>query len=148
VYKAALSLGLANQLTNILRDVGEDVQTRNRIYVPINELAEFGIDEIEIVRGTLVNSATGQVDERWKRFMKFQIDRAREVFAEAEAGVNCLHKDARWPVWSALDVYRDILDNIEANDYDNFSKRAFVPKLQKFAMLPKSYMKAQTAQRL
>jgi len=146
VYQAALSLGLANQLTNILRDVGEDIQTRNRIYVPINELAEYGIEESEIVRGTLVKD--GVVDERWKRFMQFQIARAREVFAEAEAGVNCLHKDARWPVWSALDVYRNILDAIEANDYDNFSKRAYVPKLQKFAMLPTSYMKAQTAQRL
>jgi len=148
VYKAALSLGLANQLTNILRDVGEDIRERNRIYVPINELAEFGIEESEIVRGTLYDAETGKVDERWVNFMKFQIARAREVFAEAEAGVNCLHKDARWPVWSALDVYRDILDAIEANGYDNFSKRAYVPKLQKFAMLPKSYLKAQTAQRL
>jgi phytoene synthase len=60
------------------------------------------------VRGTLVD-ADGKVDERWRSFMKFQIERARTVFAEAEAGVNCLHKDARWPVWSALDVYRNIL---------------------------------------
>ena len=44
------------------------------------------------------------------------------MFAEAEAGVNCLHEDARWPVWSALDVYRNILDAIEANDYDNFTQ--------------------------
>ena len=80
--------------------------------------------------------------------MKFQIARAREVFAEAEAGVNCLNADARWPVWSALDVYRNILDAIEENDYDNFSKRASCPKLAKFAMLPQSYMKAQKAQKL
>jgi len=143
VYKSALSLGLANQLTNILRDVGEDVQTRNRIYVPLDELARFGITEEEIVRGGLYSPVTGKVDDRWKAFMKFQIDRAREVFAEAEAGVNCLHADARWPVWSALDVYRTILDAIEENDYDNFSKRAYVPKMKKFAMLPTSYAKAQ-----
>lgn len=147
VYKAALSLGLANQLTNILRDVGEDVQTRNRIYIPLDELADFGITEEEIVRGGLFSPTTGKVDDRWKAFMKFQIARAREVFAEAEAGVNCLHADARWPVWSALDVYRNILDAIEENDYDNFSKRAYVPKLAKFAMLPQSYMKAQTVQK-
>ena len=145
VYKAALSLGLANQLTNILRDVGEDVQTRNRIYVPLDELAEFGIDEGEIVRGGLYSPATGKVDDRWKAFMKFQIARAREVFAEAEAGVNCLHADARWPVWSALDVYRNILDAIEENGYDNFSQRAYVPKMKKLMMLPTAYAKAQKA---
>ena len=54
--------------------------------------------------------------------------------------MNCLNKDARWPVWSALDVYRDILDAIEANGYDNFTQRAYVPKLQKFAMLPTSFV--------
>ena len=112
VYKAALSLGLANQLTNILRDVGEDARERNRIYVPLEDLAEFGITEDEVLTGLVKN---GKVDERWVKFMKFQIARARECFASAEAGVNCLNKDARWPVWSALDVYRDILDAIEAN---------------------------------
>lgn len=147
VYNAALSLGLANQLTNILRDVGEDVQTRNRIYVPLDELAQFGITEEEIIRGGLYSPSTGEVDDRWKAFMKFQIARAREVFQEAEDGVNCLHADARWPVWSALDVYRKILDSIEANDYDNFSKRAYVPKWEKFAMLPSSYAKAKPAQK-
>ena len=59
--------------------------------------------------------------------------------------MNCLHKDARWPVWSALDVYRNILDAIEANDYDNFTQRAYVPKMQKFLMLPAAYSKAQPA---
>jgi phytoene/squalene synthetase len=48
VYKAALALGTANQLTNILRDVGEDAAERNRIYVPLDELAEFGISEAEV----------------------------------------------------------------------------------------------------
>ena len=145
VYKAALSLGLANQLTNILRDVGEDVITRNRIYITLEELRRFGIEESEVIKCSLVDAETGAVDPRWKEFMKFQIARAREVFAEAEAGVNCLHKDARWPVWSALDVYRNILDAIEANDYDNFTQRAYVPKLQKFLMLPAAYSKAQPA---
>jgi phytoene synthase len=140
VYKAALSLGLANQLTNILRDVGEDARERNRIYVPLEDLAKFGITEGEVLTGLVQN---GKVDERWVKFMKFQIARARECFASAEAGVNCLNKDARWPVWSALDVYRDILDAIEANGYDNFTQRAYVPKMQKFAMLPTSFAKAQ-----
>ena len=48
VYKAALALGTANQLTNILRDVGEDASQRNRIYVPLEELDQFGIQESEV----------------------------------------------------------------------------------------------------
>lgn len=144
VYKAALALGLANQLTNILRDVGEDAQTRNRIYVPLEDLERFGISEQEVLRG-MFSPSTGKVDDRWVAFMKFQIERAREVFKEAEDGVNCLHKDARWPVWSALDVYRNILDAIEANGYNNFNQRAYVPKVEKFMMLPTAYMKAQKA---
>ncbi|CAL54118.1 Squalene/phytoene synthase [Ostreococcus tauri] len=144
VYKAALALGLANQLTNILRDVGEDARERNRIYVPLEDLKKFGISEQEVLRG-MFSPTTGKVDDRWVAFMKFQIDRARKVFKDAEDGVNCLHKDARWPVWSALDVYRSILDAIEANGYDNFTQRAYVPKVDKFLMLPQSYIKAQEA---
>lgn len=48
VYKAALALGTANQLTNILRDVGEDIRERNRIYLPLDELQQFGISEEEV----------------------------------------------------------------------------------------------------
>lgn len=51
VYRAALALGTANQLTNILRDVGEDASQRNRIYVPLDELAQFGIAEEEVSLG-------------------------------------------------------------------------------------------------
>jgi phytoene synthase len=51
VYRAALALGTANQLTNILRDVGEDLETRNRIYLPLDELAQYGISEKDLVNG-------------------------------------------------------------------------------------------------
>jgi phytoene synthase len=141
IYGAALALGLANQLTNILRDVGED-SGRGRIYVPMEDLERFNISEQEIMLGTLVDS-DGNVDSRWKEFMKFQIERARFYFAEAEAGVTQLDKDARWPVWSALILYRQILDAIEENDYNNFTKRAFVPKWKKFLTLPVAYLNAQ-----
>ncbi|PNH00707.1 Phytoene synthase, chloroplastic [Tetrabaena socialis] len=130
VYRAALALGTANQLTNILRDVGEDGYQRNRIYVPMEDLDKFGISEEEVLVG-LNASSTGKsrTDERWRRFMTFQIDRARQCFMDAEAGVDLLDPKARWPVWSALILYRQILDAVEKNDYDNFSKRAYVPKL-------------------
>lgn len=84
----------------------------------------------------------GVVDERWQEFMKFQIARARELFQEAEAGVDLLSPNARWPVWSALILYRQILDSIEENGYNNFNKRAYVPKWRKLASLPAAFAKA------
>ena len=51
-------------------------------------------------------SHSGDIDDRWVRFMKFQIARARAYFADAQAGVDALNQDARWPVWSALILYR------------------------------------------
>lgn len=54
----------------------------------------------------MFSSTTGRIDDRWQRFMKFQIARARQFFADAEAGVDNLDSDARWPVWSALILYR------------------------------------------
>ena len=132
-YAGALALGIANQLTNILRDVGEDSR-RGRIYVPLDDLAKFGLTEEDVF--------AGKVDDRWREFMKFQIARARKYFQEAEDSVTSLSPESRFPVWSALVIYRGILDAIEANDYDNFTKRAYVPRTQKMMMLPQAYFKA------
>lgn len=142
VYRAALALGTANQLTNILRDVGEDSLQRNRIYVPTDELDAFGIREQELLRGGLFASTNGRIDDRWRAFMKFQIKRAREFFATAEEGVHALDADARWPVWSALNLYRQILDAIEENDYNNFTQRAYVRRWKKLQALPVSFGQA------
>ncbi|KAK9825148.1 hypothetical protein WJX81_005245 [Elliptochloris bilobata] len=141
VHRAALALGTANQLTNILRDVGEDAVQRNRIYVPREELAAFGISEAEVLTG-MFSSTSGKIDDRWQRFMKFQIARTRGYFADAEGGIDHLDADARWPVWSALILYRQILDSIERNGYNNFTQRAYVPKWRKFASLPLAYARA------
>ncbi|GER47037.1 phytoene synthase [Striga asiatica] len=89
VYSAALALGLANQLTNILRDVGEDAR-RGRIYLPQDELAQAGITEEDIF--------AGKVTDKWKHFMKKQIQRARKFFDDAESGVTELNSASRWPV--------------------------------------------------
>lgn len=99
------------------------------------ELEAYGLTEQGVLNGSYVD-AEGRVDPRWQEFMRFQIKRAREYFAEAEAGVFDLDRSARWPVWSALVLYRGILDRIEANQYDNFTKRAYVPKWRKLALLP------------
>lgn len=133
VFDAALALGIANQLTNILRDVGEDAR-RGRIYLPRDELAQFNISESDIF--------SGQVTDKWRAFMKDQIKRARMFFDRSEKGVGELDKDSRWPVWASLTLYRQILDSIEANDYNNFTKRAYVGKWQKFLSLPAAYVRA------
>lgn len=72
VYRAALALGTANQLTNILRDVGEDMRERNRIYVPLDELAKFDITEDELMSG-MHCSTTGKMDDRYVQFMQYMV---------------------------------------------------------------------------
>ncbi|XP_057724830.1 phytoene synthase 2, chloroplastic-like [Arachis stenosperma] len=133
IYNAALALGIANQLTNILRDVGEDAR-RGRIYLPQDELAQAGLSEDDIFNG--------KVTDKWRNFMKGQIKRARIFFDEAEKGVSELNSASRWPVWASLLLYRQILDSIEANDYNNFTKRAYVGQAKKLLSLPAAYAKA------
>ncbi|CAK8565492.1 unnamed protein product [Lathyrus sativus] len=130
IYNAALALGIANQLTNILRDVGEDAR-RGRVYLPQDELAKAGLSDDDIFRG--------RVTDKWRNFMKGQIKRARMFFDEAEKGVSELSSASRWPVWASLLLYRQILDSIEANDYNNFTKRAYVGKAKKLLSLPVAF---------
>jgi phytoene synthase len=130
----AIALGIANQLANILRDVGEDAR-RGRIYLPLEELALFDYTEQDLFNGV--------VDERWRELMRFQIQRARKFFTQAESGIRGLSPDSRWPVWAALMLYQGILDVIERNQYDVFSRRAYVPKPQKLLSLPVAWLRAQ-----
>ena len=133
--EAAVALDIANQLTNILRDVGED-RGRGRIYLPQEDLDRFGYSEADLMAGRL--------NENWQALMRFQLERARDWFNRSEAGVRWLAPDARWPVWASLRLYRGILDVIERLDYDVFNHRAFVPRVGKLLDLPLSYVIAQT----
>lgn len=132
--KEAVALGVANQLTNILRDVGEDAQSRGRIYLPLEDLRRFDYSEADLFKG--VN------DDRWKRLMQFQIDRARQCFVEAEQGIRFLSEDARWPVWAASMTYSWILKSIERNNYDVFRNRAYVSTKRKLGALPVALLRA------
>lgn len=130
----AIALGIANQLTNILRDVGEDVH-RGRIYLPLEDLERFNYTEEDLLNG--VN------DQRWRELMRFQIQRARQYYQDAERGIRALNSDGRWPVWTALMLYQGILDVIERNNYDVFNRRAFVPNGEKMLYLPVAWLRAQ-----
>lgn len=124
----AIKLGVALQLTNILRDVGEDWRA-GRVYLPQEELAAFGLSETDL--------AAGRVDDRWRDFMRFQITRNRQLYAEAWPGIALLRRDGRLAIAAAADIYRAILEDIEAHDYDVFNRRAYVSKWGKLRRLPR-----------
>ena len=132
--EAAIALGIANQLTNILRDVGED-RERGRIYLPQADIKKFNYSEEKLLKGV--------IDNHWKSLMKFQLTRAREWFQKSEDGIKWLSSDARWPVWTSLRLYRGILDSIERLDYDVFNNRAFVKNSVKAFELPISFLISQ-----
>ncbi len=113
-----IALGRAMQMTNILRDVGEDARM-GRIYLPLDDLARFGYTESSIFEGV--------VDEAFVALMKFQIERVRKLYTEAEPGIALLAPESRYTVRLALTLYRQILSSIEANRYNVYTKRAYVP---------------------
>ncbi len=123
----AIKLGVALQVTNILRDVAEDLR-RGRVYLPQEELAAFGVSEEEI--------GAGAVTPRWRELMRFQIDRNRRLYDEAQPGIALLDKDGRFAIAAAAALYRGIIDDIERNDYDNLSRRSYVTTSRKLGMLP------------
>ncbi len=123
----AIKLGVALQMTNILRDVGDDWRA-GRVYLPQVELAQYGLGEDDL--------AAGEVTDRWRDFMRFQIERNRRLYAESLPGIGLLHKDGRFAISAAAALYQGILDAIERADYDVFSHRAYVGKWGKLRMLP------------
>ncbi len=123
----AVKLGIALQLTNILRDVGEDWRA-GRLYLPLEELEAFNLSEADV--------AAGRVDDRWRAFLRFQIARTRRLYAEAQPGIALLGRDGRFPTSAAAQLYAAILEDIEAHDYDVFNRRAQVGEWGKVRRLP------------
>jgi len=126
-YPYAIRLGVALQLTNILRDVGED-WCNNRVYLPEAELAAFDLSYDDIARGI--------VTQQWRNFMRFQIARNHRLYAEAKPGIALLNKDGRFAIAAAAELYQGILSEIEKNDFDVFNNRASVRKIAKLRKLP------------
>jgi phytoene synthase len=128
----AIKLGVALQMTNILRDVGEDYRN-GRLYLPREELIAYGIREEDI--------AAGRITENWRQFMKFQIERARQLYADSWAGVKLLEPEGRLAIGAASVFYSGILEGIEKHDYDVFSRRASLSAAQKIARVPSLWWK-------
>jgi len=126
----AATMGLAMQMTNFLRDVGED-WARGRVYLPQDELQRFGVSEAQI--------ANGVVDDRWVAMMRFQIDRCRALYAEAEQGIPLLPREAQYPVLLGGRLYARILHAIERNGYDVFRRRAHTTHAEKLRLAAATY---------
>lgn len=124
----ARALGLAFQLTNFLRDVGEDLD-RGRIYIPLEDLTRFQTDP-----------RLRQVTPQWIDLMRFEIARARDLYRFADTGLGLLPRRSAACVRAARVLYSAILDRIEANRFDVFSVRARVPVQRKVATVLLSLM--------
>jgi phytoene synthase len=122
----AEKMGIAMQLTNILRDIEEDAE-RGRIYLPQEELERFGVTEQDILERRM----TPQI----RALMQFQSLRAEQLYHEAEPGILMLPADTRFAIYSASKIYRGILPKIEANDYNPFCGRVYVPTSRKMRIL-------------
>lgn len=127
----AINLGVAMQLTNILRDIKADYQL-NRIYLPQNEMAKYNLKDDDI--------AFNRVSQDFKDFMQYNIIRARNYYSDALAGVKLLtNKRIRFVVRAMAIIYSMILGEIEKNQYNVFKKRMVVSKFSKIIAIYKIF---------
>jgi len=127
--KYAVDLGIAMQLTNILRDIKEDL-ARGRIYLPLDEMQSQGINEIDIRQETLNAS--------FRELMRSQIQRARQYYNQSTPGVKLIPGvKNRFVILAMKDIYAGILEKIEKNNYDVYKQRAQVSTIGKIAIILK-----------
>lgn len=119
----AKALGEAMQLTNFIRDVGEDIRDRRRIYLPLEDLRRFGVSADDIRKGV--------VTPEFENLLKFEIERARELYRFSDPGTYRLPRRMRKAVLVSRILYSEILGRVEANGYDVFTKRARTSRWQK-----------------
>jgi phytoene synthase len=120
----AVDLGVALQLTNILRDIGEDAR-RNRVYLPQDEMQRFGYTENDLMNGV--------VNETFCELLRFQMERANNYYQRSLPGISLLSPDCRLAIRLSGTLYKGILDRIHLNNYNVFTKRASVPLKTKLA---------------
>jgi phytoene synthase len=131
--EAGVRLGVAMQLTNVLRDVGEDL-ANDRVYLPAEELARFGLSRAFLERR--------EVTPEFRRFMEWQVARARRYFDTGGSVVPLFPRDgSRLTVRLLQRTYAGILDAIERNDYDVFRRRAYVSTSRKLLVLGRAVVR-------
>jgi phytoene synthase len=132
-YEYAMKLGVAFQLANFIRDVGEDLE-RGRVYLPLAELRDFGVTREDLERREL----TPAIIEA----LKFQIERVRRLEAESRPGIAMLHPAAQPCIEAARILYCGIVDAVEAIDYDVFHRRAKVSLARRLAVAGRAWFRA------
>lgn len=131
--EAGMRLGIAMQLTNILRDVREDLDN-NRVYLPADELALWNLSRADLERR--------RMSTRLRGFIAWQVCRAREYFEAADQVIHHFPDDgSRLTIRLLLRVYAGILDRIEQRQYDVFQGRAYVPFGHKLVILGRAVLK-------
>ncbi|KAB2967429.1 phytoene/squalene synthase family protein [Zoogloea sp.] len=120
--KYAHDLGLAFQLTNIIRDVGEDAR-RGRIYLPIDELQKFNVPARQIL--------DGKYDDNFRQLMVYQASRARQLYDQAFAQLPAEDRKAQRPGLIMAAIYRTLLDEIEADGFQVLDRRTSLTPLRK-----------------
>jgi phytoene synthase len=132
-YEPAEKLGIAFQLANFIRDVGEDLD-RGRVYLPQDELAQFGVDREMLETRKLTPQITAA--------LKFQIERVRQLQREATPGILQLEPASRPCIEAASELYCGIVDEVEVIGYDIFNKRAKTSTGRRLRVAGKAYVKA------
>jgi len=131
-YGAAKKLGIAFQLANFIRDVDEDLD-RGRVYLPIKELAQFGVTREMLEERVL----TPEIIEA----LKFQIARVRQLQAEAAPGIAMLEATSRPCIQAASTLYCGIVDEVEKIGYDIFNQRAKTSTARRIRVAGAAFMK-------
>ncbi|WP_285625034.1 phytoene/squalene synthase family protein [Kineosporia sp. NBRC 101677] len=134
----ARALGEAFQMSNFIRDVGEDLQ-RGRVYLPQEDLDSFGV--------TRESLGGGVVTPMIRELLKFEIERTRRLYAFAEPGIDMLHPTSRDCMYTAFTLYGEILDAVERIDYQVLSRRASVPITRRLAVALPAARRAKKARK-
>ena len=121
----AEKLGVAFQLTNILRDLGEDSR-RGRLYLPEEDLALFGVTPPDVEQGRL---------ERLRELLRFEAERAETYYQDAAPLLGLVHPRSRASLWTLAAIYHGVLGRVKESGYDVFSRRAALSRIEKTGIL-------------
>jgi phytoene synthase len=137
-YDRATDLGVAFQLANFIRDVGEDLD-RGRVYLPLDELSMFAVTRADLEQRVLT--------PRIKEALAFQVQRVRDLEERSRPGVAMLDPTSRDCIEAARVLYCGIVDEVERNDFDVFARRARVPMRRRLAVAGPAWVRARRARR-
>ncbi|NIZ92912.1 phytoene/squalene synthase family protein [Kineosporiaceae bacterium B12] len=138
----ARALGEAFQMSNFIRDVGEDLD-RGRVYLPLEDLAAHGVTKEDLFEAR----RSGRITPGIRALLAFEVARTRELYAQAEPGIAMVHPTSRDCLRTAYLLYGDILDAVEAAGYDSLTRRVAVGMPRRLGVALPGLARAQAARR-